>query len=361
MVISLTFTPPDFSRPELARAPAVLTKPAPDNGVLPEGFHVTSNFPEYVHLGGGRWILAQEGRMDGVMVLRGNNLEVIEPRRVMRGDPVVIARSHRGEEGVYLHASGFAPLAASADEFAFQTRETRETPFSGTYDKLYELLRHDRLHGYIVWILGPAVAFDKDSRDAMSALIADGYCHALLAGNALATHDLEAARFRTALGRDIYTREILPGGHCNHLDIINLVQGSGSIPAAIMNLGLDDGIMAACERHKVPYLLAGSIRDDGPLPGVIRDVCKAQDAMRVHARKATTVIALATQLHTIAFGNMLPGYRAGVDGRVRPVFFYVVDMTEFSVDKLVNRGSMQSIPILTNVQDFLVNLRHNLV
>jgi hypothetical protein len=204
------------------------------------------------------------------------------------------------------------------------------------------------------------VAFDRDSRNAMTALVEHGYCHALLAGNALATHDLEAAHFRTGLGQDIYTQKLRPEGHCNHLDIINMVRRAGSIPAAIDDLKLGDGIMAACIRRNIPFVLAGSIRDDGPLPEVITDICRAQDAMRTHARKATTVIALATQLHAIAFGNMLPGYRVLEDGSVRPVFFYVVDMSEFGIDKLANRGSLQAIPVLTNVQDFMVNLRHNL-
>jgi hypothetical protein len=298
--------------------------------------------------------------MDGVMVLRADSLDIIEPRRVRKGDPVVVARSIHGEEGVYVHADGFTPAVAAGDEFAFRTRGTRETPFSRSYDTLYEILRHDREHGSIVWVLGPAVVFDRDSRESMAALIEAGYCHALLAGNALATHDLEAARFRTGLGQDIYTQEVRPGGHCNHLDIINEVRHCGSIPAALRDPGLTDGVMAACERRQVPYVLAGSIRDDGPLPGVITDACAAQDAMRVHARRATTVLALATQLHAIAFGNMLPGYQVGNDGTVRPVFFFVVDMSEFSVDKLANRGSLQAVPILTNVQDFMVNLRHNL-
>jgi hypothetical protein len=194
----------------------------------------------------------------------------------------------------------------------------------------------------------------------MQIIIEKGYCHALMAGNALATHDLEAARFRTGLGQDIYTQELHPRGHYNHLDVINEVRRCGSISKAINELKITDGIIAACERQGVPYVMAGSIRDDGPLPGVITDSRQAQDAMRVHARRATTVIALATQLHTIAFGNMLPGYQVRADGTLRQVFLYVVDMTEFSVDKLSNRGSMQAVPILTNAQDFMVNLRHNL-
>ena len=355
------YTPPDFSRPELVGAPPVRTEPAPADGVVPRNFHGTSNHPEYFHLGNGCWVLAPESRMDAVLVLKRDTVEVTEARRVRKGDAVVIGRTEDGEEGIYVHVDGFvAPAAAGADKFAFRTRGTRETPFSRCYDELYQVLRHDRDHGYIVWVLGPAVAFDKDSRDAMQGLIENGYCHALLAGNALATHDLEAARFRTGLGQDIYSQNLQPLGHYNHLDILNEVRRCGSIRRAIEELNLRDGIIHACEKGRVPYVLAGSIRDDGPLPEVIADVYRAQDAMRVHARRATTVIALATKLHAIAFGNMAPSYRIMADASVRPVYFYIVDMTEFSVDKLANRGSMQAVGILTNVQDFAVNLWNNL-
>jgi hypothetical protein len=355
------FTPPDFSRPDLAGAPVVRVAPAPKDGVLPKNYHGTSNHPEYVHLGAGKWLLAAESRMDSVLILRGEKLEVVEPRRVKKGDPVVIGRSENGEEGIYLHVHGFEPLTEQIpDKFSFRNRGTRETPFSRSYDELYEVLRYDRDHGYIVWVLGPAVAFDMDSRSAMQGLIENGYCHALLAGNAIATHDLEAARFRTGLGQDIYTQTFQPLGHYNHLDIINEVRMRGGIPRTIEELRLNDGIICACEKKRVPYVLAGSIRDDGPLPEVIADAYLAQDAMRVHARKATTVIAMATQLHSIAFGNMVPSYKVEATGSVRPVYFYVVDMTEFCVDKLANRGSAQAVAILTNAQDFVVNLWNNL-
>ena len=355
------YTPPDFSLPGLAKAPPVRTVPAPSDGVVPENYHGTSNYPEYVHLGAGHWLLAPESRMDSTLVLTGDALDVVEARRVKKGDAVVVGRTENGEEGIYVHTSGFDPPASeTSDKFAFRTRGTRETPFSRCYDDLYEVLRHDREHGHIAWVLGPAVAFDKDSRDAMQGMIENGYCHALLAGNALATHDLEAAFFRTGLGQDIYTQHLKPMGHYNHLDIINAVRKAGSIKQAIADLQLKDGIIYACEKHQVPYVLAGSIRDDGPLPEVIPDVYAAQDAMRVHARQATTVIALATQLHSIAFGNMVPSYRVMPDGSVRPVFFYIVDMTEFSADKLANRGSSQAVAILTNAQDFMMNLWNNL-
>jgi len=361
MSILPPYTPPDFSRPELSNAPAVKVEPAPRDGVVPNNYHGTSNHPEYLHLGGGKWILATESRMDSVLILLNNTVDVVEARRVKKGDPVVIGRTENGEEGIYVHTTGFDPPAeAAADKFAFRTRGTRETPFSRSYDDLYQVLRHDRNNGYIVWVLGPAVAFDKDSRDAMQGLIENGYCNALLAGNALATHDLEAAYFGTGLGQDIYTQSLRPLGHYNHLDIINEVRRYGSIAKAIEELDLKNGIIYACEKKKVPYVLAGSIRDDGPLPEVIGNVYDAQDAMRIHARKATIVIAMATQLHSIAFGNMLASYQAQEDGTVRPVYLYIVDMSEFSADKLANRGSAQAVAILTNAQDFLVNLWNNL-
>ena len=355
------YIPPDFSRPDLAAAPSARTEKAPGDSVLPAGFHATSNHPEYVHLGGGRWLLAAESRMDAVLVLENETLRVVEPRLVRAGEQVVVGRTENGEEGIYVHTTGFdAPTEAAGDKFAFRSRGTRETPFSRSYDELYDVLRHDRDNGYIVWVLGPAVAFDRDSRDAMAGLIGAGYCHALLAGNALATHDLEAALFHTGLGQDIYTQALVPRGHYNHLDVINEVLRHGSLERAIAGQHIRDGIIGACLERRVPVVLAGSIRDDGPLPDVIADSRQAQDAMRVHARRATTVIALATQLHAIAFGNMTPSYRVMDDGTVRPVYFYVVDMSEFIADKLANRGSAQARAILTNAQDFMVNLWHSL-
>jgi len=355
------YIPPDFTRPDLAAAPPVYVELAPRDGVLPPGFHATSNHPEYVHLGGGRWLLAAESRMDAVLVLEDETLRVVEPRLVRERERVVVGRTENGEEGIYVHTTGFdGPGEASADKFAFRSRGTRETPFSRSYDELYDILRHDRDHGYIVWVLGPAVAFDRDSRDAMAGLIGAGYCHALLAGNALATHDLEAALFHTGLGQDIYTQALVPRGHYNHLDVINEVLRHGSLARAIAELGIGDGIIRACLERRVSMVLAGSIRDDGPLPDVITDSRQAQDAMRVHARRATTVITLATQLHAIAVGNMTPSYRVLDDGTVRPVHFYIVDMSEFGADKLANRGSGQARAILTNVQDFIVNLWHTL-
>ena len=361
MQLNLTYSPPDFSLPHLAGSPPARMLPAPAGGLAPEGFHATPNFPEYVRLADGHWQLAPEGRMDAVLVVAEGRISAVEARRLRRGDMVVVGRTENGEDGILVHEKCFvAAETASTDKFSFRFRGTREPPFSRSYDELYQILEHDRTGGHIVWVLGPAVAFDKDSRQAMEGLIRGGFCHALMAGNALATHDLEAARFGTGLGQNIYSQELQPLGHYNHLDILNEVRRAGSIQAAIREMNVKDGIIHACEECRIPYVLAGSIRDDGPLPEVIADVYMAQDRMRDHARRAPTVIAMATQLHSIAFGNMTPSYRIMEDGTVRPVFFYIVDMSEFSADKLANRGSAQARAILTNVQDFIVNLWNNL-
>lgn len=360
MTLNLTYTAPDFSIPELKDAPFATLEEVEADGIAPRNFHATSNFPEYVNLQGYGWVLAPESRMDAVLIAENGELRVCEARNLKKGEMVVTGRTENGEEGILVHPHCFEKNQKSEDKFTFRSRGTRETPFSRSYDELYPILKHDRDHGHIVWVLGPAVAFDKDSREAMRGLIENGFCHALLAGNALATHDLEAAYFSTGLGQNIYSQELQPMGHYNHLDVLNEVRRAGSIKNSLKSLDIKDGIIKACEDHDVPYILAGSIRDDGPLPETVGDVYKSQDMMRAHARKATTVITMATQLHSIAFGNMTPSYRILDDGTIRPVYFYVVDMSEFSADKLANRGSAQAQAILTNVQDFIVNLWNHL-
>ena len=354
------YRPPDFDAPRFRQAPPVRTAPVEHDGVAPDGFHAMSIFPEYFKVGD-RWLLPEGSRMDCVPVLREDRIDILEFRCLRVGDPVIMGRSEDGREGIYLHAEGFreAETEAEAETFAFRSGRSRETAYSRDYDALYELLRHEREHGFVVWVLGPAVSFDYDSRNAMAGLIEAGYVHALLAGNALATHDLEGAMFGTALGQDIYTQEGRPNGHYNHLDLINRARRHGALEALIREENLTGGIVHAALGKGVPTVLAGSIRDDGPLPGVYGDVYKAQDAMRRYLRKATTVIALATQLHTIASGNMTPSYTVR-DGRVRPVYIYSVDVSEFAVNKLRDRGTLSVTPIVTNVQDFLVHLKNNL-
>lgn len=351
---------PDFEKLNLLHAPDARLLPVEKDFVAPENYHATSIFPEYFKVNG-QWILAEESRMDCVAVWTGEKVRITEFRHLKKGDLVFIGRTEDGSEGIYMHTRGFAsPSSAGRDAFAFRQGRSRETAFSRDYDQLYDLLRHEKDHGHIVWVLGPAVAFDSDSRDAFARLVKNGYVNAVLAGNALATHDLEGAYKRTALGQDIYTQQSMPMGHYHHIDTINRVRLHGSIPAFIEKENIQDGIIHACVKNDVPFVLTGSIRDDGPLPEVYGDVYAGQDAMREQVRKATTVICMATALHSIATGNMTPSFRVMPDGTIRPVFFYCVDISEFAVNKLGDRGSLSARSIVTNVQDFVVNVAKGL-
>jgi len=333
------YQPPDFRLPALTQAPVTVFQPAPADGVAPENYHATSVYPEYFQIRPGEWRLLEQSRMDCVVVQRPEGaLEVTEFRLLKHGDRVAIGRREDGEDGILVHTAGFALPGHSLEKFAFRSMLTRETSFSIDYDELYQLLLHEREHGFVVWVLGPAVVFDRDARRAFGDLIRQGYVQALLAGNALATHDLEASFFGTALGQEIYSKHPVALGHYKHLDALNRVRRMGSMKAALEEAGISDGVMAALLHRGVPFV----------------------HRMRAIARQATTVIALATQLHTIAVGNMVPSYTLTPARDVRPVYFYTVDMSEFAINKLANRGSLTARSILTNVQDFVVTVERGL-
>ena len=346
---------PDFTQPQFLQAPDARTAVVEQDGVAPDNFHSTSMYPEYFKIDG-QWKLAKESRMDSSVVLgEDGELRVVENRNLQVGDKVILGRTENAEEGIYLHSTGFEdPEEGEGDQFVFRQGRSRETSYARDYDRLFELLKYEREHGNILWVMGPAFSFDADARRAMQAMVENGYVDGLMAGNALATHDLEGAMFHTALGQDIYTQKSQPNGHYNHLDVINRVRKSGSIPQFIDDYKIDNGIMYSCVKEKVPFVLTGSIRDDGPLPEVIGDAYEGQTAMRNMVKKATTVVCLATMLHTIATGNMTPSYRVLEDGTVRPVFLYTVDADEFVVNKLLDRGSLAATTIVTNVQDFIM-------
>ena len=346
---------PDFSLPEFVNAPDVRYEAAEKDGVAPEYYHSTSMYPEYFKVNG-KWMLAEESRMDSsVVICPDGHLAVVENRNLKKGDLVILGRTEKCEEGIYMHCRGFqTPDESPDDQFVFRQGRSRETSYARDYDKLMDLLRYEKANGgKVVWVMGPAFAFDYDARRAMGLLIDNGYAQGLMAGNALATHDLEGALLHTALGQDIYTQISQPNGHYNHLDVINKVRRSGSIPQFIKDYDIDNGIIYSCVKNDVPFVLAGSIRDDGPLPEVYGDAYQAAAAMRDMIRDATTVICLATMLHTIATGNMTPSFRVLPSGEIRPVYLYTVDADEFVVNKLLDRGSLSATTIVTNVQDFI--------
>ena len=345
---------PDFTAERLKNAPDARFAVCEKDGVAPEGYHSTSMYPEYYKLNG-VWTLAAESRMDSSVVWRADGtLDVVENRNLRRGDRVILGRTECGEDGIYLHSTGFEePGQRPEDQFVFRQGRSRETSYARDYDRLIDLLRYEKEHGNILWVMGPAFAFDYDARRAMQAMVENGYVSGLQAGNALATHDLEGAYLHTALGQDIYTQRSVPNGHYNHLDVINCVRRSGSIAQFIRDSGIDDGIICSCVKKNVPFVLTSSIRDDGPLPEVIADAYEGQTKIRELVKRATCVICLATMLHTIAVGNMTPSFRVMPDGTVRPLFLYAVDADEFVVNKLLDRGSLAATTIVTNVQDFI--------
>lgn len=355
------YTPPDFSRKMFSEAPTVTFNPVTKRGVAPENYHATSVFPEYFQVRKGEWSLLIESRMDCVVVLmEKGTLAVTEFRHLRENDLVACGRRDNGEDGIFVHTDAFAFPDRDVEKFVFRTGFTRETSFSIDYDKLYQLVEFERRNGFILWVLGPALVFDRDARNAFVSLVEKDYVHGLLAGNALPTHDVEGAIFGTALGLELYSKKRAPLGHYKHLDALNSVRSLGSLKAGVETGLINDGIMRAVINKGIPCVLAGSIRDDGPMPEVIGDVYRAQDDMRALTRKATTVIALATQLHAIATGNMIPSYCVTEGGGVRPVYFYSVDMSEFAVNKLADRGSLTARAILTNVQDFIVTMERGL-
>ncbi len=354
-----TYTAPDFSKEKFVSAPDAATSRVTIKGVAPDNYHATSMYPEYYKISG-KWVLMPQTRMDCVPVIHPDgSLEAKEFRRLEVGETVITGRTDDGSEGIYLHSEGFKTAGNRIDTFAFRSGRSRETSFDVDYDNLVDLLKHDRANGHIVWVLGPAAIFNIGARQAMEYIIEQGYAHAVFGGNAVATHDLEGALFGTALGQDISTRENKHNGHYHHLDAINLINKAGSIQKGIEKLGIDNGLIYSCVKNKVPFVLAGSIRDDGPLHGVIDDMSVVQDAMREHTKKATTIVCLATQLHTIATGNLTPSYTV-VDSTVRPVYIYAVDVSEFVLNKLRDRGTLEVTTIVSNIQDFLYKLIHKL-
>jgi lysine-ketoglutarate reductase/saccharopine dehydrogenase-like protein (TIGR00300 family) len=353
MADAASYSIPDFSGPPFAGAPEARFAAVPSDGVLPEGFFSTSNLPTYVHVGG-QWIAPTRPRMDCAIVKRGGTLETIEPRRVRTGDLVAMGEAEDGSAGIVVDTRGFLGDTHGANEFRFMASEvSRERPVN--YEELIARLDEQRAQGgYLVWVVGPALVHARARAD-FEWFIAQGYVQAVLAGNAVAVHDIEAAIYGTTLGMS-NTGQPTAGGHGLHMRAINRVRAAGSIEWAVEQGVIRSGIMHALVQRRIPYVLAGSIRDDGPLPGVYTDNLAAQDAMREHTVRATGAIFIATALHAIAVGNMLPAFYL-CNGVPKPLMTICVDQTEFVVNKLKDRGTHQAYGVVTNAQDFMHVLR----
>jgi len=308
---------------------------APADKVLPENFYVTTNHPTFVRYKG-EWLEVEDMSMDRIIVIRDNRAFCVPIEEVRRGDLVVV-----GEKGVRV-----VPPERPRKSTYFEFMGGKVSPERPT-EKIIEAIARDmieikRRNEKIAIVAGPAVDHTA-ARDALASLIRDGYVDLLLSGNALAVHDIEISIFGTSLGMDIRTGRPVPGGNRHHLYVISKIIAVGGIKAAVERGIIRDGIMYECVKKGVPYILAGSIRDDGPLPEVITDVMEAKKEMKKALKGVRMVIMLATMLHSIAVGNLLPS-------TVKTV---CVDANPATVTKLIDRGTHQAIGIVTDVGLFL--------
>lgn len=300
----------------------------------------------------GVWRLAEKSRMDCVPVLAPDGeLRIVEFRNLVQGDSVVLGRTDDGSEGILMHTEGFSAGGKSAEAFAFRTGAAGKRLSRG-------IMTH--WPGCCAMKKSTAMWYGCSVRHAASTRRPRRPCrHSSKTAKPTACWRatlLPRTTWRVRCctrrwGRISTRRRAAPTAITTTSTSSNAARAAGSIPAFIEQNGIRDGIMHACVAHGVPYVLAGSIRDDGPLPGVYGDVYAAQNAMREPGAAATTVICVATQLHTIATAiGRLPTVCAG--GRVRPVYLYCVDISEFVTNKLRDRGSLSSVPIVANAQDF---------
>ena len=325
---------------ELVEQTDVGLEPAPADGVFPEDFYSTTNLETYVRVDG-RWIPVEWPEMDcGILVdAAAGTARTVPLIQIRAGDSIAVGT----------HGIRAIPLGRDRASRAFEfmgSAVSSEKPKRLVVAKVARLMREMRSDGKkIVAVLGPAVVH-TGAAPAFARLIADGWIDVVFGGNAIATHDIESAFFNTSLGINLIEGESVEGGHEHHLRAINRIRGCGGIRQAVAQGVLTSGLFYEIVRHDIPYVLAGSIRDDGPLPDVITDSVEAQQTMREHVRDAGLCLMLCSMLHSIATGNLLPASVATV----------CVDINPAVATKLSDRGSFQTIGIVTDVGLFLDEL-----
>lgn len=350
-------TLPNFKEEKYKNAQPVKMAKVEKDGVAPDDFYLTSHMPTFYKVED-EWLLPEHNSLNCVAVYKDGKIVVTEIRELKKGDEVVLGKEASLENGILVYREGFPSYIYSIPGKAV------ETSFSKDYETLFELMQQERdsEDGYIVWVLGPSVVFDYDTRKALNQLAENGYIDCMLGGNAMCTHDLEGGFLQTSLGQNIYTQENVPMGHYNHLDLLNEVRTAGSIKNFIASGNVKDGIIKTLSDMDIPFVLSGSIRDDGPLPEVIGDTDRALTETKKELDKATLIICIATMLHSLSVGNMASSYRVRKDGRITPVYMYSIDVTENVVHKVgAARELMAFVPMVTNVQDFVVNCEKALV
>ena len=306
--------------------------------VAPEGFYSSSNHATHIFYNG-NWIPVEDIEMDCLVVVdEAQNRAFVKPiANVKAGDKIVV-----GLDGVRV-----TPPQRSRDEhqvFEFMNSDvSSEKPLMNLINGIAQEMKEIKAKGGKIGIVGGPAIVHTGSGKYLASLIRDGYIDVIMAGNALATHDIESNLFGTSLGIEVETGKIVAHGHTHHMRAINRINNSGSIRKAVEDGTLTGGIMYECVKNEVPFVLAGSIRDDGPLPDVITDVIQAQKLMRKYAQEVDMVLMISTMLHSIAMGNLLPS-------RVKSI---CVDINPSTVTKLSDRGSVQVVGIVTDIGTFM--------
>jgi lysine-ketoglutarate reductase/saccharopine dehydrogenase-like protein (TIGR00300 family) len=315
--------------------------PAPADGVFPKDFYVTTNQQTFITFDGTE-IEVRPALMDcAVVVDRGARRATAKKfHEVRRGMEIVVG--HQGIRVVPVQRS-----TSHTDVFEFMsTNISLEKPKSGIIREMASELQRARTEGgKILVVAGPAVVH-SGAVPHLEKLIELGYVDLLFCGNALALHDVENALFGTSLGIDLNRGSLAERGHENQMRAINVIREAGSISRAVETGTLKGGVMAACVKRGVEYVLAGSIRDDGPLPEVITDALEAQDAMREKITGVTTALMMGTLLHSMAVANLLPA----------TVKTLCVDINPAAVSRLTERGSFQSLGLVSDIEPFLREL-----
>ena len=316
----------------------VRLEPAPRDMVLPDEFYSTSNNPTFVYLNG-NWIEVKDLMMDKVMVVDKTSKTAYCKSifEVKKGDLVVV-----GEEGVKVKPPERPREGVGIFEF-MGSRTSSEKPSTSIVKRVAEdLYNIKNKHGKIAVVAGPAVVH-TGAASSLAKMIKLGYVNALLAGNALAVHDVEYALFGTSLGMNLENGSTTLRGNRNHLAAINAIMKAGSLRNAVEQGVLNKGVMYECIKNNVPFILAGSIRDDGPIPDVITDNLEAQRKYKELLKDVDLVLMLGTMLHSIAVGNLLPA----------TVKVVCVDINPSVAVKLMDRGTAQAVGIVTDIGTFL--------
>ena len=308
-------------------------------GAFPDGFYCSTNFRTQVRVGG-EWIDVRDQEMDCGIVIEGSTARCIPMTSVKVGDGVIVGRA-----GTRVFPPEAEVRKGSMFEF-MSSPVSSERPKAVSVREIAEAMRRARKNGEkVMAVLGPAVVHTGGA-ELVVKMIRMGYVTVLFAGNALATHDMEQAFYGTSLGVSLDQGLPTDEGHEHHLRTINTLRRLGGINGAIDAGKLKSGIMYECVSRNIPIVLCGSIRDDGPIPEVITDILQAQTEMRRHVPGTGFCLMVATTLHSIAVGNLLPA----------SVKVACVDINPATVTKLMDRGSTQTVGIVSDAEPFLRSL-----